>query len=161
MTQYPPGVPYQSAPQPPPSTSGVAIASLVMGIPGLCIPLLGIGAIVCGAIGLSQTKDNRVGGRGLAIAGLILGIVGVFISLMSIGILLPSLNRAREIANRVKCAQNMRQIGQGLLVYANENRNQFPPNLDVLFKTQSLSSTLLNCPSSSAAGSSYIYVVRY
>jgi len=33
---------------------------------------------------------------------------------------------AREQANRVKCASNLRQIGQGLQMYANENKGNFP-----------------------------------
>jgi prepilin-type N-terminal cleavage/methylation domain-containing protein len=51
----------------------------------------------------------------------VIGIIALLIS-----ILLPSLNRARETANRVKCASNLRQIGQGLLLYSNENKAIYP-----------------------------------
>lgn len=51
----------------------------------------------------------------------VIGIIALLIS-----ILLPSLNRARETANRVKCASNLKQIGQAILLYSNENRNAFP-----------------------------------
>lgn len=51
----------------------------------------------------------------------VIGIIALLIS-----ILLPSLNRAREMANRVKCASNLRQIGQAMLIYSNENTGAFP-----------------------------------
>ena len=54
----------------------------------------------------------------------VIGIIALLIS-----ILLPSLNRARETANRVKCASNLRQIGQALLLYANENKGNYPRTL--------------------------------
>src|SRR5690606_11346984 len=41
-------------------------------------------------------------------------------------ILLPSLNRARETANRVKCASNLRQIGLALQMYSNDNNGNYP-----------------------------------
>jgi prepilin-type processing-associated H-X9-DG protein len=41
-------------------------------------------------------------------------------------LLVPSVGRSRETANRVKCASNMRQIGQAILLYSNENHGAYP-----------------------------------
>ncbi|MDB5294110.1 MAG: N-terminal cleavage protein [Phycisphaerales bacterium] len=51
----------------------------------------------------------------------VIGIIALLIS-----ILLPSLARAREEGNRVKCLSNIRQIGAAFLMYANENRHCIP-----------------------------------
>ena len=51
----------------------------------------------------------------------VIGIIALLIS-----ILLPSLNKARETANRVKCQSNLSQIGKALLLYSNENKGSFP-----------------------------------
>jgi prepilin-type processing-associated H-X9-DG protein len=63
-------------------------------------------------------------------------------------ILLPSLNRARETANRVKCSSNERQIGQAMLLYSNDNRGKYPPDLGTLIKTQDITIDVFVCPSS-------------
>jgi prepilin-type processing-associated H-X9-DG protein len=52
--------------------------------------------------------------------------------LLLVLLLLPPLNRAREQANRVQCAANMRQIGQAMFIYASVNGGKFPDRLDKL-----------------------------
>ncbi|MBK7405553.1 MAG: DUF1559 domain-containing protein [Phycisphaerales bacterium] len=43
-----------------------------------------------------------------------------------IGLLLPGLGKARESSRRVVCASNLRQIGLGLVLYADANRDRLP-----------------------------------
>jgi len=52
----------------------------------------------------------------------VIGIIALLIS-----ILLPALNAARQSANTVKCASNVRQLATALLMYASENYGRFPP----------------------------------
>jgi len=52
----------------------------------------------------------------------VIGIIGLLIS-----ILLPTLNRARATAQTVKCAANLRSIGQGFFLYANAYRDTCIP----------------------------------
>src|SRR4051794_15058814 len=66
-------------------------------------------------------RQNRKAGFTLVELLVVIGIIALLIS-----ILLPSLNRARETSNRTKCASNLRQIGQAILLYANENKGAYP-----------------------------------
>jgi prepilin-type processing-associated H-X9-DG protein len=65
-----------------------------------------------------------------------------------VAVLIPSSNRSRETANRVKCASNLRQLGQAMLLYANENKGKYPPDLGTLLLTQDMTVNVFVCPSS-------------
>jgi len=54
----------------------------------------------------------------------VIAIIGILAA-----ILLPALARARESARRASCANNLKQMGLSLKMYANESKGQrFPPN---------------------------------
>jgi prepilin-type N-terminal cleavage/methylation domain-containing protein/prepilin-type processing-associated H-X9-DG protein len=54
----------------------------------------------------------------------LLVVIGIIALLMSI--LLPALNKARENARQVKCANNMRNVWYACIMYANENKDTLP-----------------------------------
>ncbi|MEM9235311.1 MAG: DUF4190 domain-containing protein [Verrucomicrobiota bacterium] len=56
-------------------TSGLSVASMVLGILGLCTGVTALPAIICGHLGLRGIKrsQGQITGGGMAIAGLILG----------------------------------------------------------------------------------------
>ncbi|HEY1921433.1 MAG TPA: H-X9-DG-CTERM domain-containing protein [Tepidisphaeraceae bacterium] len=74
--------------------------------------------------------------------------LGVGQSALMASIMIPSLNRARETANRVKCASNLRQIGQAILLYSNDKKGQYPPDLGTLIKTEDITISVFVCPDS-------------
>jgi prepilin-type processing-associated H-X9-DG protein len=57
----------------------------------------------------------------------LLVVIGIIALL--VGILLPTLGRARENANQVKCMANMRQLGQALTIYIGEYKGSLPIGL--------------------------------
>jgi prepilin-type N-terminal cleavage/methylation domain-containing protein len=66
----------------------------------------------------------------------VIGIIAVLV-----GLLLPALGRARESARRTACLSNLRQIGQGILVYVGENHQWMPPATNTVYNYADPNST--------------------
>jgi prepilin-type N-terminal cleavage/methylation domain-containing protein/prepilin-type processing-associated H-X9-DG protein len=58
----------------------------------------------------------------------LLVVIGIIALL--IGILLPTLSKARESANTLKCSSNLRSVGQAMARYVSEHKGTFPPCMD-------------------------------
>jgi prepilin-type processing-associated H-X9-DG protein len=70
-----------------------------------------------------------------------------------VAILMPSLNRPRDGDGygRLKCASNLRQIGQSLQIYSIEHGGVYPPSFDELVVAGDITSEVFVCPYSSDA----------
>jgi len=111
-------------------TSGMAIASLVLGLLGLFT--CGVTALVGLIFGILaqvniKRSNGRLSGSGLAIAGIC--ISGIFLLMLPVfaGLMLPALAKAKQKAIIVNCQYNLRQLATGVLIYAGDNNDRFPP----------------------------------
>lgn len=66
----------------------IALVCGIIGIPLLSLPIFSLAAIICGAIGMRNTRLKNERGRGMAIAGLILGCLSLllFVVLVAVGV---------------------------------------------------------------------------
>jgi hypothetical protein len=145
------GQPPPVSPAVPRKTSGLAIASLVLGILGLtCIlPIIGpILALVFGIVALNRISKSgeTIKGHGQAIAGLVLGGVGLVVVPIIVAMLLPALGTAREPTRQVVCFSNVKQIGIAWAMYADQHNGKLPQDFDDL-KGIITSTKVFICPS--------------
>jgi hypothetical protein len=119
-----------------PRTSGLAIASLVLGIAGPCT--IGLGSIlglILGIVGLVKIGKSagQLGGRGLAIAGLAVSGTGLvllaLIVVIAVGtaILMPAVTGAMNQAHAAMSKNNVSQLCKAAMTYAVQQGEQFPP----------------------------------
>ncbi len=121
----PPEVP-ESAPAKP-KTSGLAVASLVFGLAGLCT--VGVSALVGLILGILALRKIRrsqdcLGGQSWAVGGIILS---AFMVLFVPLVLVPAFLAARDAAYLETGSGNARLIAIEMKVYPTGHKNQLPP----------------------------------
>ncbi len=127
-----PAISPAAIPPAPPNakTSGLAIASLILGILGIfTCGLSAIVGLILGIMAMSRVKKSNgaLTGQGLALAGTI--VSGVFLLMLPLdaAMLLPALAKAKSRAESIQCMNNMRYLDQAVLEYAREHQGQYPP----------------------------------
>lgn len=99
----PPYQPYYPPQRPEANTSGLAVASMVLGICGVVFSWFTFGvpsllAVIFGGVAFKQTGPGGRNGRGMAITGLVLGVImlvlGIWISAAIIYGIGSSVNQA-------------------------------------------------------------------
>ena len=146
----PQGIPVEPPVMASPKTSGLAIASLVLGIFSLlCFPFAGIAAIICGIIALVKINTHQLKGTGFAIAGIVIPVIMVPFML---AILMPALSQVRHIAQRVVCGTNLKGLSTAMIVYMNDYDDMLPADhwCDLLIEKADVSPKSFICPDSDA-----------
>lgn len=132
---------------PQPKGSGLAVASLVLGllsILGSC--LTGIPAIICGHLALSRIKKSagQVGGFGLALTGLILGYLFTAFVIIYAGLAVPVVMKSLKKAEQVTNINNARSLKTALDLYASGNSGAYPSSITDLVPVSFASPAVLN-----------------
>ena len=150
------GAPLEGGPQAAPApekTSGLATASLILGLVGIPTCVTTVPGLILGIVALSKIRRSRgkLGGQGLAIAGIVLS--GAFLLLYVLAgllalMLMPALSRARAAARQAVCKVQLEQLGHALTLFELEN-GALPPAegwCDALVPTYVVSEKVFQCP---------------
>jgi len=119
-------------PAEPPRTSGLAIASLICGILGLCTGITALVGLVLGIMALVKISksEGRMGGKGLAIAGTCVSACVTALALIMIpiqmAVLLPAMNHAKSKAQTIMCQNQLKQQALAVHMYADDNNGVLP-----------------------------------
>lgn len=142
-------------------SSGLAIASLVTGILGVCIPLVGLVGV---GLGVWSLVRRPTAGRGLAIAGIATGGAGLLLSTCMLGLLLPALAKARDTARTVKSSIQMRELvrvlndrDSSLEAMGKDGNLKAGDNLESILAERGISALFVS-PRGDAAAPGYVYV---
>jgi hypothetical protein len=163
----PPAIPANVPPAPviahqPRHTSGLAVASLILGIVSwFTVGLPAIPAVICAHLSLSRIKHSAgaVGGWGMAVAGLILGYLSmIFLVGLLAALALPAITGTMDKAQATKSLAQARQIGVACRQYAADHGGAFPPSLQNLAPTYVPDESIFVSPlAKNTAGPSYDY----
>jgi hypothetical protein len=122
------------SPTPPPlpnaapsKISGMAIASLVLGILGVCGGVTAVFGLILGIIAIVKINNSRgaLAGFGVALAGII--VSAILMLLIPVAMLLPALAAAKQRAQAIHSISNEKQLALAVRIYAGDHANHLPP----------------------------------
>lgn len=104
-------------------------------------------------------RTAKIGQKGFTIGELL--IVIAIVLLISVP-MVPFIKQSRAKLDKVICANNLRETGLALYIYAREHNGQFPPAIKTLYDEKYISDAkLLDCPAANTAGTlenpEYVY----
>lgn len=126
--QQPPSAVGTAESEGPPRTSGMAVASLVLGILALFTCVTSLPGLVLGIIALVQISRSRgtLTGQGMALAGTIIsGLAVLFVPIMA-AIMFPVFARAKDAAKQSTCLNNVKQLSMALQLYEQDWDSRYP-----------------------------------
>ena len=77
-------------------------------------------------------------------------VIVVVLIYVVFGLVGPLFNRSPIESPRAACASNLRQIGQGIAMYANDHAGKLPDDFSTLFEAEDLSPAVFVCPETPA-----------
>ena len=135
MSQFSP-YPSQTfgSPAPTPAkTSGLAIASLILGILGFCTGgVTGLIGLIIGIAALSviNKSPGEVGGKGAATAGVAISASSIVIGCIlvgMVGLMLPALAKARMMAKSARTQVYLSHLANAQMSYSSDHNDLMPP----------------------------------
>ena len=109
-------------PSSPPRTSGLAVASLILGILGGLV-ITGLLGLIFGIMALVQIgrSHGRLRGQGLAIAGTVISGLALLCIPILAAMVFPVFMKARSSAHKMTCLSNVKNISLALQMYMSDN----------------------------------------
>jgi prepilin-type processing-associated H-X9-DG protein len=153
----PPPIPV-AAPKLVPKMSGLAIASLVLGVLGLfSFGLTAVVGLVLGIVAMVKVNGSqgRLKGSGLAVAGVCVSGFMLLLLPLTAAMLLPALARAKQKAQGINCMTNVKQLNLCLIMYATDHGNRLPPGnqwCDLIKPYTGGSTAMFHCPAQPQSG---------
>lgn len=136
---------------------GLPIASLVLGLLGCLVPLVGLIAIALGVVSLVR----RTAGRVIAICGIVVGSFSLLVNIATMaGLLLPALGAARLNAATVESGIQMQEIHRSLQAKAIADRSVLTsPNLEASLALDGPGPWLAPLAETATGGTSYLWIM--
>ncbi len=138
-----------------PRISGLAVASLILGILGVTA-LVGL---ILGIVGLVQINASRgrLRGQGLAIAGI--SVSGFMVLMVLPAMLFPVFAQARAKARQTQCLSNLKQIAVATMMYVSDWDGHYPPtrNWCDTLNPYIMNTEIYRCPSLPTERGGYAY----